>query len=335
MRGKERKMRLLDIVITHSTEEWGIGRKMFEMLKLQRGVDWQEVGVIVVQDGEEGNQVDFGRVMKIYPFVESVLYIPKGGVSEARNEGLRYAEAEWVMFCDFDDCLYSADSLHRILESLKETEGRADLVWSDFWIEMVSAEGKWIKRNKGWNTVFIHGKCYRREFLTEHNIWFDPELTYSEDAMFNALVAMEIRPERVAKMPETVYMWCFRPGSASNYEGGDEKRNESLYRKRVKTCEAYEDRGMHYDANTAAVRMLLDYYWELNGQDDVAGNTREGWIKRIQEDVLKRWPGCVMSISARDRKLLLDVTTEEAKARQKIKEGMITPEEWLAEIGAV
>ena len=30
-----------------------------------------------------------------------------------------------------------------------------------------------------------------------------------------------------------------------------------------------------------------------------------------------------------------EVTTEEAKARQKIKEGMITPEEWLAEIGAV
>ena len=32
-------MALLDIIITHAHEPWGIGRKMFEMLKVQRGIE--------------------------------------------------------------------------------------------------------------------------------------------------------------------------------------------------------------------------------------------------------------------------------------------------------
>ena len=328
-------MALLDIVITHRDEEWRVGRKMFEMLKLQRGVREEDFRVILVQDGEEGNPLDMERVMKLYPFVDSVLEIPRGGVSAARNEGLRYADAEWIMFCDFDDCLYSADSLYRILESIRQAGGQADMIWSSFWIEMRTEDGKWIKRQKDFNSVFIHGKVYRREFLTDHGIWFDEELTYSEDAMFNALVIMETTNARIARMPEIVYMWCYREGSLSNYEGGDGTRNLSLYRKRIKLIEAYEARGMTYEAKCSAVRALLDYYWEINGRDELPGRTKDEWIQAIREDILEKYKGAVADISATDRAELYRVTREEAKAKKNIREGMPGVEEWLREIGAL
>lgn len=328
-------MALLDIVITHRDEEWRVGRKMFEMLKLQRGVREDDFRVILVQDGEEGNPLDMERVARNYPFVDSVLYIPQGGVSAARNEGLRYADAEWIMFCDFDDILYSCDSLFRILESARQAEGRADMIWSSFWIEMRTDSGQWIKRQKDFNSVFIHGKIYRREFLIDHGIWFDDELTYSEDAMFNALVMMETTQARIARMPEITYMWCYREGSLSNYEGGDAKRNISLYRKRIKLIEAYEARGMTYDAKCSAVRALLDYYWEINGRDELPGRTRDDWIRAIQEDILRKYKGAVKDISAADRAELYRVTREEAKAKKNIRDGMPGAEEWLAEIGAI
>jgi glycosyltransferase involved in cell wall biosynthesis len=327
-------MALLDIIITHYNEPWSDGRKMFEMLKLQRGVDWKDVRVILVQDGDD-EHLDLERIMKVYPFVGTILHLPKGGVSIARNEGLECADAEWVMFCDFDDTFYSVDSLYRVLQSIREAGDRADMIWSDIWIEMVTPEGKWIKRNKGWNTVFIHGKVYRRSFLMDHGIRYDPELCYSEDAMFNALVAMEIDQKRVGKMPETVYMWCFRPGSASNYKGGDARRNLSLYKKRVKLSEEYEKRGRTYDAKAAAVRTLLDYYWELNGQDECAGHTKEEWVQLLQRDVMARWPRAVMDISMADRAELFRVTKEEATAKQLVRDGMPGPEEWLYSIGAI
>lgn len=327
-------MALLDIIITHYNEPWSDCRKMFEMLKMQRGVEWNEARVILVQDGDD-DQLDMGRITRVYPFVSMVIQLPKGGVSIARNEGLEYADAEWVMFCDVDDCFYSVDSLNRILESIRQAGEKADLIWSDIWIEMETPEGKWIKRKKEWNTVFIHGKVYRRKFLMDHGIRYDPELCYSEDAMFNALVAMEIDQHRIAKMPETVYMWCFRKGSASNYNGGDAKRNLSLYRKRVKLSEAYQERGRTYDAKAAAVRTLLDYYWELNGQDECAGHTREEWIALLRKDILERWPGAIMDISMKDRAELFRITKEEATAKRYVRDGMPGPEEWLAEIGAI
>lgn len=328
-------MALLDIVITHAHEPWGIGRKMFEMLKVQRGVEEGDCRVILVQDGPD-DQLDTARILKQYPFVETLVEQPKGGVSAVRNAGLEESDAEWIMFCDFDDCLYSVDSLYRIIQSLREAGDKADLVYSDFWIEQRTPEGRFTKVLKGWNTVFIHGKVYRRQFLLDHGIRFDEELTYSEDAMFNALVAMEVDASRVAVMPEVVYMWCFRTESLSNYTGGDGTRNMSLYRKRIKVCEEYEKRGRIYDTRAAAARALLDYYWEMNGDVEMAGGTVEEWEERIRE-FCRRWPKAMLAISPEDRKKLYDVTKEEAARKRLIHDGitMPRPEDWLRRIGAI
>lgn len=328
-------MALLDIVITHAHEPWGIGRKMFEMLKVQRGVEEGDCRVILVQDGPD-DQLDTARILKQYPFVETLVEQPKGGVSAVRNAGLEESDAKWIMFCDFDDCLYSVDSLYRIIQSLREAGDKADLVYSDFWIEQRTPEGHFTKVLKGWNTVFIHGKVYRRQFLLDHGIRFDEELTYSEDAMFNALVAMEVDASRVAVMPEVVYMWCFRTESLSNYTGGDGTRNMSLYRKRIKVCEEYERRGRIYDTQAAAARALLDYYWEMNGDVEMAGGTVEEWEERIRE-FCRRWPKAMLAISPEDRKWLFDVTKEEAARKRLIHDGitMPRPEDWLRRIGAI
>ena len=327
-------MAVLDIIVTHADEPWSVGRKMFEMLRVQRGIRDGEFRVILVQDGEETG-TDLTRIMQVFTFVDSVLYIPKGGVSAARNEGLSCATAPWVMFCDFDDCLYSADSLRTILDSLETAPETADIVWGEIWIEGAEEDGSWCKTLKGWNSVFIHGKCYRREFLEDRGLRFDEELTYSEDAMFNALCVMETKPKRIIKMPEPVYMWCRRPESASNYTGGEAKRNLSLYRKRVKLCEAYAERGREYDARAAATRILLEYYWELNGQDSCPGHTREEWIRRLREDVIQRWPGAIGAISPGDRSKIFMICEEDARLKGLTRDGMPDPEDWLREIGAL
>lgn len=328
-------MALLDIIITHRDEPWGVGRKMFEMLKLQRGVQEGEFRVILVQDGEEGNTLKTEQLLRNYPFVHTVVSMPQGGVSAARNMGLDTADGKWVMFCDFDDMLYSCDSLYRILESIRQAGDAADILWSSIWIETVKPGGKWTKRGKEWNSVFIHGKVYRREFLIGHGIRFDEELSYSEDAMFNALAVMECKSSRIAHMPEFVYMWCYRPGSLSNYEGGDAARNLSLYRKRVKLIDAFDERGMTYDAKCTTARTLMEYYWELNGHDETPGHTREEWIRLMQEEVIPKHPGALADISASDRQELLRVTKEEASVKQLIREGMPDMEDWFREIGAI
>lgn len=326
-------MALLDLVITHWKEKWADGRKMFEMLRMQKGVPDGEFRVILVQDGEDGG-LDLGRITKTYPFVQEIITISQSGVSAARNTGLDHSDAEWIMFCDFDDCLYSIDSMYRILQSLREAGEKADLVWSDIWIEMRKKDSSFAKVLKKWNTVFIHGKCYRRSFLEEHGIRFDERLSYSEDAMFNALVAMEILPSRIAKMPEVTYMWCYREESLSNYAGGDAQRARSLFLKRAALPEEYDRRGMGYEAKTAAARALMDYYWETEGGGKPKDMSQKEWMA-MPLAILTAWPGCIRDISPADRKELYRITREEAESKGQIREGMKTMQEWMERIGAL
>lgn len=44
----------LDIVVTHYREEWTLGRPFFEVLALQRGIDFGLIHVYLVQDGPIG-----------------------------------------------------------------------------------------------------------------------------------------------------------------------------------------------------------------------------------------------------------------------------------------
>ena len=327
-------MALLDLIITHYKEPWEDGRKMFEMLRLQRGVSPGEFRVILVQDGED-HPLDLRRIMKVYPFVEQVAVLPHGGVSRARNHGLALAESKWVMFCDFDDMLYTSDSMFRILESLREAGDRGDLVYSDFWMEVRMPDGKFGKVIKERNRVFVHGKCWRREFLLDHRLHFEPDLTYSEDALFCETADLEMDPARVARMPEVTYVWCYRPESLSNYTGGDGARNLSLYRKRLKLIDAYMERGMEYDAKCAAVRMLLEYYWDLNGKTELPGGTREEGTQRVQEDVIRRFPTAVYDISPYDRDRIRRILDKSAEQQRIKREGMMPMGQWLAEVGAI
>ena len=43
----------LDIIVAHYTEPWEAGEKFFSMMDLQRMVDWDQIGVILVNDGTE------------------------------------------------------------------------------------------------------------------------------------------------------------------------------------------------------------------------------------------------------------------------------------------
>ena len=84
----------------------------------------------------------------------------------------------------------------------------------------------------------------------------------------------------------------------------------------------------------AAARALLDYYWEMNGDQPMEGGTVEEWEERIRV-FCTRWPKAMLEISAGDRKKLFDVTKEEAARKRLIHDGirMPRPEAWLQRLG--
>ena len=182
----------LDIIVPHYNEDWEVGRKLFDLLSIQRCANYSDFRVILIDDGPEKNIMpEIER--RNYPYQIIHETIPHQGVSAARNKGLELSDAEWVMFCDFDDTFTNIYSLHCILDALS-TE-KYDLLWWDFWNELEDGSG--VRVMDGYNKTMLHGKVFRKRVLDEHQLRFNEAFRYGEDSAFLSMYEMEIPIERV------------------------------------------------------------------------------------------------------------------------------------------
>ena len=92
-------------------------------------IDFQKnIQVILVDDGStDGSDVVCDKLQEQYPDNIVVVHKENGGVSSARNEGLRHTEGEYVNFLDGDDKL-SAETFSSVYKHFKE--------WND--VELVT-----------------------------------------------------------------------------------------------------------------------------------------------------------------------------------------------------
>lgn len=280
---------MLDIIVTHYDEPWSVGKKFFDMLALQRGIDFDRIRVLLIHDGL--NRGFPQRYFKEYPYKVEQHKIPHGGVSAARNEGLRLARRQWVEFCDFDDTYAHVYTLRDLFDHLP-TE-KYDLLWTGIIAEepIKGSHRLNLYRRKSQDVVFCHGKFYRREFLLQNDIWFDTELTFNEDSLFNATIAAVITdPHRMGElkgiMPD--YVWCARKGSVTKTPGRKAEAMLGTYIRQKKLCEVHKrllpkDR---YDGQVA--RTIWDLYYMLNRDNThpILLEMKEdfrSWLKEHQE----------------------------------------------------
>ena len=199
---------MLDIVITHCDEPWFICRKQFQMLEMQRIVNWDEIKVAVVNDG--GNRLPEEELKKFSFPVEQV-DIPKTGVSAARNYGIEHGKEPWIMFCDCDDCFANIYALDEIMTAIRK-HPQHDMIWTKCLTEF----GRIVIKVAEWRDfTFIHGKAYRRQFLLNTGIRFDEGMTYGEDTKFNEVVISKTGMIKLAETHAPAYVWIRRAGSVT------------------------------------------------------------------------------------------------------------------------
>lgn len=257
-------MKKLGIIVTHYDEEWEVGKKFFDMLALQRDVDFREIHVTLIHDGTEEFPVE---AFDIYPYTVEQVRIEHGGISRARNKGIELAEEPWICFCDFDDLFSGAYSLRHIL-SVLPTE-KYDILWSEFYSEDMLKGGEMKLHRRGQNSVFIHAKFFRREFLTWNHLTFPEDLEFNEDSAFCAVAFAVCDYHRVGQITAEapLYIWTFRHGSLTATQGNRWKTYKGLYYRNKKVVDAfrqYLDPGRY---RTMVCRACYDAYFMLNVQE--------------------------------------------------------------------
>lgn len=248
---------MLDIIVAHYDEPWETGRPYFDILACQKGVDFEQIRVILVHDGTECFP---DELFSHYPYQVEQHRIEHRGISAVRNYGMSQATAKWITFCDFDDSFSTVYSLKFVMDVLGTDD--YDLLWNPFFVENRGKDGQFVlTTNEKFNMVWIHNKYFRLDFMRKYDLKFNEDLYFCEDSAMLAMLNLEIDGKRIGtiKSPVPLYVWSYREGSATTDKAltlknmiGHFMRNEYVV---DKFCDCN-----HEDKDAMVARTLTDAY---------------------------------------------------------------------------
>ena len=250
----------LDLIITHYKEPFSVGKPLFDMIGLQRNINFEDVSVILVNDGEENKLSD--ELFKDYPYRVENMAIPHGGVSRARNAGLQASKADWVIFCDFDDQICNTLGLQLVYSAI--SEDNKDMYWTKF-LEEVPVDGAVKLQPHQRDVVFIHGKIFRRQWLLDNNIRFHNGLTLHEDVFFNQLAQAIATEERIGAIETGWYLWCSNPNSVGRSYGETFLFDtyDHLLKQRNEMAKEFRKRDMETQVKIVVSKTIIDGYYDF------------------------------------------------------------------------
>lgn len=275
----------LDIIVPHYKEPWETCKYLFDTIATQRGVLLDNIRVIVVNDGDA---VLFDKALfEPYPFRVEYIVKEHGGVSDTRNHGLRQSDADYVMFCDIDDGFLNNYALHLVFSAMQDG---VDFLCGAFIEETWDANSSPIIVPHTHDLTFMHGKAYKRSFLVEHDLFFDPAMTIHEDGYFNMLAYAVARSNGTIKYIDTpYYLWRWNDNSVVRKDRKDFvlRTYPDVMLTRIGLCDQLKERGLEEDYVAAVCFTVLNSYYDFQKPSyRTAANEK---YKRIGESEFKKF----------------------------------------------
>lgn len=260
----------LQILIPQYKETDDIVQPLLDSIALQQRVDFNEIGVIICNDGTDVYLSD--ELLNSYPFEIQYHKCEHRGVSATRNACLDYATADYVCFCDADDMFYNMCGLWIVF---KEMDIGFDSLVSCFTEETRHPQTKEVVyTNHDMDSTFVHGKFHRRQYLLDKGIRFNDKLTIHEDSYFNILCQSLSKNVKYCQTP--FYLWKWRDESVCRH---DPKYILKTYNNMIDSNDALIDtlvekgaveKGIFYVAV-----MIFDSYYTMNKPEWINQENKE------------------------------------------------------------
>ncbi len=184
--------------------------------------DWE---AICVNDGSTDNSATILEEYENKDGRFKIVNQPNGGLSSARNMGLKAAAGDYVLFLDSDDWLES-NALEKVSESLAdedmlcfsgrrffEKEGRyheADQLKPQEYTAGMDYYNENALAVRDFAFVCVVLRAYKREFLLSHDLWFK-EGIFHEDNLFTPFACYYA--EKVKVINDCLYDYRVRANS--------------------------------------------------------------------------------------------------------------------------
>lgn len=250
----------LQILIPQYEETNEIIKPLLDSIAIQQNVDFNEIGVIICNDGSNVFLTD--EFLQSYPYHIDYYKCEHRGVSATRNACLDHATAEYVMFCDADDMFYNVCGIWLLFREINTLQ--FDSLVSVFLEETrIPETGLPEYIGHEMDSTFVHGKVHRRQYLLDNHIRFNDKLTIHEDSYFNILC--QNLSENVKYCPTPFYLWKWRDDSVCRH---DPKYILKTYNNMLDSNDALIDeftkRGRDDKVMFYTAFMIFDAYYTMN-----------------------------------------------------------------------
>ena len=250
----------LQILVPQYEETDSIIKPLLDSIAIQQSIDFNEIGVIIVNDGSDVRLSN--ELLTSYPYTIDYYLNDHLGVSATRQAALDRATADYVMFCDADDMFCNTMGLWILFREMNL--GTFDSLTSVFTEETrnpLTNEVMYINREM--DSTFVHGKVHRRRYLIEKGIKWNPDLTIHEDSFFN--IQCSSLSQNVKYCPYPFYLWKWRDDSVCRH---DPKYILRTYRNMIDSNSAliaeFRKKGHPDKAAFYTVFMIFDAYYTMN-----------------------------------------------------------------------
>ena len=230
---------------------------------------YQNIEVLCINDGsKDRSQVIIDEYAGRHPHIIKSLLKENGGLSDARNFGLKHAKGEYVIFVDGDDWL-SSNAIELLMNKAKETSADVvccgmEYVYSDgsestYLIEDFD-EGNPKEKRK---LIFINNSACNKLFRKSlfDNYEFPRGMWYEDLASIPTILA---KADKIACVQEPLYKYYQRKDSISHKINPDE-RIFDIYKAISKISE--EILSMEEYKDNKYVRKKLNDLYIIHGAD--------------------------------------------------------------------
>lgn len=165
---------------------------------------YKKIEIILVDDGSTDNSGNIADEYAKEDLRIKVIHKLNGGLSDARNAGMKKATGKYICFIDSDDFI-EEDMIEKMVDKI--TTLKVDVLIAGYYVDFVDEKGKLVDRKiKQFNTDgcyldkdeisqellgmlgYAWNKMYRLDYLRENQYQFEKGLSLMEDTEFNSRV---------------------------------------------------------------------------------------------------------------------------------------------------
>lgn len=209
---------------------------------------YPNIEIICVNDGSKDNSLE---ILDNYKQKDNrIIVIDKqnGGVSSARNEGIRASHGKYITFVDPDDYI-DTNAYEKCLNSMNKNN--ADMLVFEAIIEpshspfVKLSEKKYTDSFEAIDELYenigvVWNKIFKKSLIVDNNILFDENIVYSEDNLF-VNMAMP-KAKTIATSSGVSYHYFYHSDSTACSVPIEKRLSNSIYRSKC-LIDYYENQG--------------------------------------------------------------------------------------------